>query len=120
MKDRGKVVGVLADGHYLFRAVEKILHMEPMTVMKEAKAHMISRPSDKRFYASETEIATRVTRYTEFEIVKHNGRGPDSIHAAAWGGTEDCQIIASWYKRDVAILHTKQIGGLWYHVHTTK
>ena len=33
IKDRGKVVSVLADGHCLFRAVGKILHMEPGTVM---------------------------------------------------------------------------------------
>ena len=43
--------------------------MEPGTVMKEAKAHMISRPSDEEYYFSETEIATRATKYTEFENV---------------------------------------------------
>jgi hypothetical protein len=80
--------------------------MEPGAVMKEAKMHMISRPSDEEYYVSETEIATRVTRYTEFENVKHNERGPD-IHESEWGGTEDCRIIARWCKRDVAILHTK-------------
>jgi hypothetical protein len=61
--------------------------------MKEAKSHMISRPSDEGHYVSETEIATRGTRYTEFENVKHNERGP-GIHETEWGGTEDCQIIA--------------------------
>jgi hypothetical protein len=35
--------------------------------MEEAKAHIISRPSDEGYYVSETEISTRVTRYTEFE-----------------------------------------------------
>jgi hypothetical protein len=111
IKDRGKVVSVLADGHCLFRAVGIILHMEPGTaVMKEAKAHMISRPSDERYYVSETEIATRVMRYIGFENVKHNERGP-GIHETEWGGTEDCQIIARWCKRDVAILHTKTDRG---------
>jgi hypothetical protein len=62
--------------------------------MKEAKAHMISRPSDEGYYVSETEIATRVTRYIEFENVKHNERGPD-IHETEWGGTQDCQISNS-------------------------
>ena len=33
IKDRGEVIRVLADGHCLFRAVGKILHMEPGTVM---------------------------------------------------------------------------------------
>ena len=61
------------------QSTKEILHMEPGTVMKEAKAHMISRPSDEGYYVSETEIATRVTRYTEFENTKHNKRGPD-IH----------------------------------------
>ena len=88
------------------RAVGKILHIEPGAVMKGAKMHMISRPSDEEYYVSETEIATRVTRYNEFENVKHNERGPD-IHESEWGGTEDCQIIARWCKQDVAILHTK-------------
>jgi hypothetical protein len=81
--------------------------MEPGTVLvKEAKARTICRPSDEEYCISETEIATRVTRYTEFENVKHNKRGPD-LHETEWGGTEDCQIIARWCKRDVAILHTK-------------
>jgi hypothetical protein len=84
--------------------------MEPGTVMKAAKAHMISRLSNEENYASETEIATRVTRYTEFENVKHNERGPD-IHETEWGGTEDCQIIARWCKRDAAILHNKTDRG---------
>ena len=110
MKNKGKVVSVLADGHCLFRAVGKILQMEPGTVMKEAKAHMISRPSDEGYYVSETEIATRVTRYTEFENVKQNERGPD-IHETEWGGTEDCQITPRWCKRDVIILHTKKDRG---------
>ena len=84
--------------------------MKPGTVMKEAKEHMISRPSDEGYYVSETEIATRVTRYTEFENVRHNERGPD-IHETERGGTEDCQIIARWCKHDVAILHTKTDRG---------
>ena len=112
IKKIGKVVSVLADGHCLFRAVEKILHMEPGTVMKEAKAHMISRPSDEEYYVTETEIATtRVTRYTEFGNVKQNERGPD-IHETECGGTKDCQIIARWCKRDVTILHTKTDRGI--------
>ena len=49
IKNRGKVVSVLADGHCLFRAVGKILQMEPGTVMKEAKAHMLSRPPDEDY-----------------------------------------------------------------------
>jgi hypothetical protein len=111
IKDRGEVISVLGDGHCLFRAVGKILHMEPGAVMKETKMHMISRPSDEKYYVSETEISTRVTRYTEFENVKHNERGPD-IHESEWGGTEDCQIIArGWCKRDVVILHTKTDRG---------
>ena len=67
--------------------------MEPGTVMKEAKAHMISRPSDEGYYVSKTEIATRVMRYTEFENVKHSERGPD-IYETELGGTEDCYITA--------------------------
>jgi hypothetical protein len=110
IKDRGEVISMLADGHCLFRAVGKIQHMEPGVVMKEAKMHMISRPSDEKYYVSKTEIATRVTRYTEFENIKHNERGPD-IHESEWGGTEDCQIISTWCKRDVAILHTKTNRG---------
>ena len=51
-----------------------------------------------------TEIVTRVTRYTEFEGVKHE-RDPDT-HEIEWGGTADCQITARWCKRDVAILYT--------------
>jgi hypothetical protein len=70
---------LVKDTHCLFGAVGEILHMDPGTVMKEAKAQMISRPSDEGYYVSETEIATRVTRCTEFENVKHNKRGPD-IH----------------------------------------
>jgi hypothetical protein len=35
IKNRGKVVNVLADGHCLFRAVRKMLHMEPGTVRDE-------------------------------------------------------------------------------------
>ena len=70
IKDRRKVVSVLADGHCLFRAVWKILHnMEPGTVMKEAKAHMINRPPDEGYYVTETEIVTRVTRHIEFEML---------------------------------------------------
>ena len=112
IKDRGEVISVLGDGHCLFRAVGKILHMEPGAVMKATKMHMISRPSNEKYYVyvSETEIATRVTRYTEFENVKHNERGPD-IHESEWGGTEDCQIIARWCERDVVILHTKTDRG---------
>jgi hypothetical protein len=82
IKDRGEVISVVADGHCLFRAVGKILRMEPGAVMKEAK----------------------------FENVKHNENGPD-IHESEWGGTEDCQIIARWCKRDVVILHTKTDRG---------
>jgi hypothetical protein len=94
IKDRGKIVSVLADGHCLFTAVGKMLHMGSGTVMKEAKAHMISRPSDEGYhYVSGMTKATRVTRYTEFEKVKQNERGPD-IHELEWGGTEDYQIIA--------------------------
>ena len=44
IKNRGTVVSVLAAGHCLFRAIGEILYMEPGTVMKEAEAHMISRP----------------------------------------------------------------------------
>ena len=69
--------------------------MEPGTVMKEAKAHMISRSSDEQYYVSEAEIVTRVSRYTEFGDIKQNKRGPD-IHETEWGGTEDSQIIARW------------------------
>jgi hypothetical protein len=57
--------------------------------------------SPKQKYTSEPP-----TRYTEFEGVKHNERGPD-IHVAKGGGIEDHQIIAGWCKRDVAILNTK-------------
>ena len=96
IKDRGEVISVLGDGHCLFRAVGKILHMEP--------------GANEKYYVSETEIATRVTRYTEFENVKHNERGPD-IHESEWGGTEDCQIIARWCKTDAVILHTKTDRG---------
>ena len=110
IKDRGEVISVLGDGHCLFRAVGKILHMEPGAVMKETKTHMISRPSDEKYYVSKTEINTRITRYTEFENVKHNERGPE-IHESEWGGTEDCQIIARWCERDVVILHTKTDRG---------
>ena len=78
--------------------------------MKEAKIHMISRPTDEKYYVPKTEIATRATRYNEFENVKHNENGPD-IHESEWGGTEDCQIIARWCKRDVVILHTKTDRG---------
>ena len=67
---------------------------------------MISRPSDEKYYVTKTEMNTRIIRYTEFENVKHNERGPD-IHETEWGGTEDCQIIARWCKRDEAILHTQ-------------
>jgi len=84
--------------------------MEPGAVMKATKMHMVSRPSNEKYYVSETEIATRVTRYNEFENVKHNERGPD-IHESEWGGTEDCQIIARWCERDVVILHTKTDRG---------
>ena len=80
---------------------------------------MISRPSDEGNYVSETEIATRVTRYTEFENVKHNERGP-AIHETEWGGTKYCQIIARWRKPGVVILHTKTDRGTVYHTHTTK
>ena len=106
IKDRGEVISVLADGHCLFRAVGKILRMEPGTVMKETKIQMISRPTDEKYYVPKIEIATRATRYNEFENVKHNENSPD-IHESEWGGTEDCQIIVRWCKRDVVILHTK-------------
>ena len=83
---------MIADGHCLFRAVGEILHMEPGIVMKEAKTHMISRPPDEKYYVSETEIATRVTRHTEFENVKHtrdrmgrNRRLPDNSEMVQTG-----------------------------------
>jgi hypothetical protein len=83
--------------------------MEPRIVVKEAKSHMISRPSNEKYYVSETETTTRATRCTEFEGVKHN-EGLD-IHMPEWGVTEDCQIIASWCKRDATILNTKTDRG---------
>ena len=46
-KNRGNIIGVLADVHCLFRAVGKILHMESGTVMKEANAHLMRRPSNE-------------------------------------------------------------------------
>jgi hypothetical protein len=58
---------VLADGDCLSRAAGEMLHMGPWTVMKEAKAHIISRPPDEGCYVSETKIATRVARHAEFE-----------------------------------------------------
>ena len=78
--------------------------------MKKAKSHMISRPSDERDDVSETEIATRVTRYTGFENVKHNERGLD-IRDRMGRNKKYYQIIARWCKHDVVILHTKTDGG---------
>ena len=39
IKDRGEIISVLADGHCLFRAVGKILHMEPGRDERSKNAH---------------------------------------------------------------------------------
>ena len=108
--DRGKLVSVLAEGH---RPVQN--SMENTTYRtwdsdERSKEHMLSRPSDEGCYVSETEIATRVTRHTDFESIKHHERDP-GIQETERGGTEDCPIIAGWWKSKVALLHTKTDRG---------
>ena len=76
IKNRAEIISVLADGHCLFRSVGKILHMEPGTVMKQEKAHITSRLSNKKHVVSETETATRVTRYTKFWKCKTQWKRP--------------------------------------------